>query len=1153
MCENFVINAQDLREHLSHVGKKVQLATETILGTFNAVDCNFQRNLVLPDNRINKTSKTFKRETTMEGMDVDQLNSNEICIDIDSSDSDVDNNYYAEEWELSSVKSPESAPLHASIEFCDNTTISDRTTPCAVVDIEIFEENNNDPNNNLDSVQRYHEQENEISVLSNEIQRAEVAECESDPLPGCSKDFNEKESQYYDNKLQEEALKIHSLLPQFKYRQIFAALRKNHFAENRVLLALWDLLPSKRPMALRQFVHKKTIRDCKSDPSEFSTGDHTDTSFENNEVILIENKNRNNGAIAMQDITVFQVQDEDEDIVLLNDISNFKNTGAIPKKKDNIISIQSNTVPRIQNGILHPAKLNLNTISDVKERYTKKCEGNECKKKRIPIGKNAFERNSTSNCKQGKLNRYMDYLEYVKNIKKQKNAVDFRHVNFPVRNSIRQFFLHSKFKHSNMNISQFIKKNNKLKVLNTADTNRNKNKQSKDKKQVCGLFRYDTEDLQYSSDNTSISGSPENLELFFGNEPTVATCKNSNTVSSCNTSNHLPMDTVDAPSDNHTNNIERPLTKISTESSATSSVQFHVIHDEKSDETSINTPYNSPNNLNIPNSSSPIEQVSGDEKRKESTQEKENALFQCVEPIYNNLLPMFPSIDQDYIKNLCFSYLEKDGDIVNMLEDLVDYLLEHRRECPSRKDYKRVCKEQTPIMNQQVVALLSIFPEADEAYLRKAVQLMKGNQNAITDFIETQCNNPTYITKKENLRRMKISNYQKQYFSNFNAEMFLELFPDPFQHFENVNRQCKYNSEAIKFLQSRYSDLTETILKTRYKEQKYNLSLTAQVLDINRLPNTVKLNTIYDIPLLQECAFILHKGQIRDCMNRIKDKENKEFEKLKKNNELWICENCYDNECMPSKCFTCNDGHIFCKNCINVAVKVELGKGNVHIKCFSLNCNEIFSCSTLQKALPPTQFSVLLSKKQETEVMAAELEGLVSCPFCSFASIPPPDDKVFRCLDPECMKESCRFCKTLNHVPLKCEDVTKKSKARLLLEEKMTEALVRKCQMCRKPYFKNDGCNKITCTCGLMMCYICEQVIQGANHFNDISGCPYYSDNTVLNRDTVNAVANETLKYIAEKGIQIEAYPLVSQSVQATHTVTPEVSKRVDKVAKFDM
>lgn len=113
---------------------------------------------------------------------------------------------------------------------------------------------------------------------------------------------------------------------------------------------------------------------------------------------------------------------------------------------------------------------------------------------------------------------------------------------------------------------------------------------------------------------------------------------------------------------------------------------------------------------------------------------------------------------------------------------------------------------------------------------------------------------------------------------------------------------------------------------------------------------------------------------------------------------------------MPSKISECGEGHVFCNDCVVKGVDMKLSEAEVKIGCFT-DCQSEFSLQVLQKALPPTKFSKLLIKKQAAEVLAADVEGLVSCPFCHFASIPPPEDKVFKCLNPECMKESCRYLK----------------------------------------------------------------------------------------------------------------------------------------------
>lgn len=80
-----------------------------------------------------------------------------------------------------------------------------------------------------------------------------------------------------------------------------------------------------------------------------------------------------------------------------------------------------------------------------------------------------------------------------------------------------------------------------------------------------------------------------------------------------------------------------------------------------------------------------------------------------------------------------------------------------------------------------------------------------------------------------------------------------------------------------------------------------------------------------------------------------------------------------------------------------------------------------------------------------------------------------------------------RLCKEVNHLPLKCNEV-KSDAARLYLEEKMTEALVRKCYHCGRMFFKEEGCNKMTCLCGAQMCYVCDKPVLNYNHFSGQGG-----------------------------------------------------------------
>ena len=55
------------------------------------------------------------------------------------------------------------------------------------------------------------------------------------------------------------------------------------------------------------------------------------------------------------------------------------------------------------------------------------------------------------------------------------------------------------------------------------------------------------------------------------------------------------------------------------------------------------------------------------------------------------------------------------------------------------------------------------------------------------------------------------------------------------------------------------------------------------------------------------------------------------------------------------------------------------------------------------------------------------VEGLEQCPFCPYFAIlesKPEVNKVFNCQ--ECNKQSCRLCKKLLHIPLRCDEVVEK-------------------------------------------------------------------------------------------------------------------------------
>ena len=97
---------------------------------------------------------------------------------------------------------------------------------------------------------------------------------------------------------------------------------------------------------------------------------------------------------------------------------------------------------------------------------------------------------------------------------------------------------------------------------------------------------------------------------------------------------------------------------------------------------------------------------------------------------------------------------------------------------------------------------------------------------------------------------------------------------------------------------------------------------------------------------------------------------------------------------------------------------------------------------------------------------------------CSGQLRPNADDKLFRCGNEECMRVSCRKCQKacmqtrctgaaddltqVDHLPKSCEEYADDLKKNNIhkVEEAMSEAFIRKCPKCKRPFMKEYGVSR---------------------------------------------------------------------------------------------
>ena len=185
----------------------------------------------------------------------------------------------------------------------------------------------------------------------------------------------------------------------------------------------------------------------------------------------------------------------------------------------------------------------------------------------------------------------------------------------------------------------------------------------------------------------------------------------------------------------------------------------------------------------------------------------------------------------------------------------------------------------------------------------------------------------------------------------------------------------------------------------------------------------------------------------------------------------------------------------------NLGIDKETKKPALEIKCCEgSGCNSGFREELLQKVLPPKTWEKYSEMQAKAQIEQAGLGGnLAMCPKCGYQAEVPETQNIFECPVDSCRFSSCRKCGKASHIPLRCEEVThqnRQDEGRLKIEEALSEAKMRTCPKCSKRFIKSDGCNKMTCACGMKMCYVCRKPLDKKNpygHFCQVPHCDHSS------------------------------------------------------------
>jgi hypothetical protein len=206
---------------------------------------------------------------------------------------------------------------------------------------------------------------------------------------------------------------------------------------------------------------------------------------------------------------------------------------------------------------------------------------------------------------------------------------------------------------------------------------------------------------------------------------------------------------------------------------------------------------------------------------------------------------------------------------------------------------------------------------------------------------------------------------------------------------------------------------------------------------------------------------------------------------------------------------------MFCIDCIQQYVETQVfANGNLgidkktkqpatEILCLSGEgggCSSGFEDKFLENVLPTKTWEKYCELQHHAIIKQAGLgESMATCPKCGFRALIPDEQMIFECPAKDCMFASCKKCGKEPHIPLRCDEVVQKKRqdeGRLKIEEALSEAKMRTCPGCKQKFIKSDGCNKMSCPCGLKICYVCRAPLDKKNpysHFCQTAHCTHES------------------------------------------------------------
>ncbi|XP_005110492.1 E3 ubiquitin-protein ligase RNF14 [Aplysia californica] len=219
------------------------------------------------------------------------------------------------------------------------------------------------------------------------------------------------------------------------------------------------------------------------------------------------------------------------------------------------------------------------------------------------------------------------------------------------------------------------------------------------------------------------------------------------------------------------------------------------------------------------------------------------------------------------------------------------------------------------------------------------------------------------------------------------------------------------------------------------------------------------------------------------------------------------CHVCYDEKPGTQFFRMADCAHHFCHECMMTFCEMHVRDGTVEeLRCPDTECDALVPPYIVQAVLSPEAYmrweQLLLQKTLDA------MSDTVYCPRCGSLVIAEGEEAQFLAHCTVCYFSFCTQCNRVWHQGQRCEtdeevfereqnrdpnNMNEKERKRfdkilrrmekMMAAKRVMKETTKKCPSCKIPVEKMGGCNKMTCKCSCIFCWICGKKIEGYSHF----------------------------------------------------------------------